>query len=263
MSWGFVAAVAAMMLYGVASTLQAYAARHASGPQVVRHPAYLVGLGGDGLAWLLSLVALAWLPLFVVQSLLAGSLAVTVLLAVPVLHFRPSRADVVAVAVATAGLVLVSASAGAESRNAAPGWFTPALLVSVGAVLAAAAIAYSRGSSMMAAALAGLGFSASALGARAAHLGEAPWRAELANPLTWAVLIAGITGALMYARSLEKGSVSLATATLWGVEIVVPGAIGVAILGDTVRVGWELPALAGVACVVAGCLILAKSPAQG
>lgn len=262
MLWGYAAALGAMLLYGTASVLQAFAASRAQGSAMLRHPAYLGGLTGDGVAWLLSLAALAWLPLFVVQTVLAGSLAVTVLLAAPALGIRPSRRDLTMIGVVTLGLVLVSASAGPESHQGPPGWFTPALLIAVAAVLLLGGLLYGRGRSVALATLAGLGFSASALGARAAHLGEAPWRAELANPLTWAVLVSGIAGALLYARSLEKGAIGPATAALWVVEVIVPGIVGVAVLGDAVRPGWALPALAGVACAIAGSLVLARSPAQ-
>ncbi|WP_029212004.1 hypothetical protein [Arsenicicoccus bolidensis] len=64
---GFVASVVGMLLYAVASVSQGYAASRATGADVVRHPAYVLGLGCDGLAWVASLVALRSLPLFGVQ----------------------------------------------------------------------------------------------------------------------------------------------------------------------------------------------------
>ena len=262
MTLAFVAALAGMMLYGLASVSQGYAASHASGPAVLRHPAYLAGLAGDGLAWLCSLLALTRLPLFAVQSLLAGSLAVTVLVAVPVLRVRMVRRDVVAVAVITVGLVLVSASAAAESTRPAPGWFDPALAVGLVLLGLAAALAYRRGRSVPLAVLAALGFSGAAIGARVARLGEGSPAATLADPMTWLVVAYGVLGAVMYARSLERGPIGPATAALWVVEVVVPGLLGVVVLGDTVRAGWDLPALLGVALAIGACAVLAHSPAQ-
>ncbi|WP_289032754.1 hypothetical protein ACF3NS_02900 [Arsenicicoccus cauae] len=43
---GFVASVVGMLLYAVASVSQGYAASRAAGAGVVRHPAYVLGLGG-------------------------------------------------------------------------------------------------------------------------------------------------------------------------------------------------------------------------
>ena len=259
---GYAAAVGGMVVYGVASVLQAYAARRATGPRVVVDPFYLAGLVGDGVAFVLSVVALATLPLFVVQSLLAGSLAVTVLLALPVLHLRPTRRDVVAVGVVTVGLLLVSASAAAESTRTPPAWFSTVMVVVAGVVVVASVLLYSRGTSVAVAVCAGLGFSLAALGARALHLGEGHWHELPGEPMTWVVVVGGGLGALMYARSLERGDVGPATAALWVVEVVVPGAVGVAALGDAVRPGWEAAAVMGVIAAVAGCVVLAHSPAQ-
>lgn len=260
---GYVAALAGMLLYGVASVMQAYAAKRASGAAVLRHPGYVGGLVCDGLAWVCSVIALATMPLFLVQSLLAGSLAVTVLLAVPVLGVKPTRRDVLAIAVVTVGLVLVSASAATESTSPVPEWFPGVLMGAAVLVVVLSAALYRRGGTVALAVLAGLGFSAAALGARAAHLGEEPWLTTLENPLTWTVLVAGICGAVMYARSLERGAIGPATATLWVVEVVVPGAIGLLWLGDAVRPGWGPAALVGIAAAIAGCAALAHSPAQG
>ena len=74
MTVGLIAALVGMFGYGIGSVLQAAAAARASGPAVLRHPAYLAGLTCDAVAWLASLAALRSLPLFVVQSLLAGEL---------------------------------------------------------------------------------------------------------------------------------------------------------------------------------------------
>ena len=48
MTLAFLAALGGMVLYGLASVSQGYAAARASGPAVLRHPGYLAGLAGDG-----------------------------------------------------------------------------------------------------------------------------------------------------------------------------------------------------------------------
>ena len=136
-------------------------------------------------------------------------------------------------------------------------------LVGVPVTAVVAALVYGRGSSVLLALVAGTGFSLAALAARAVHVGESRWRDLAVNPLVWVVVVAGILGALLYARSLERGEVGPATAALWVVEVVLPGLVGVAVLGDAVRPGWGLAALAGVAAAIGGCVVLAHSPAQG
>lgn len=262
MVFAFAAAITGMLFYGVASVAQGSAATRAEGPAVLRHPAYVAGLVCDGLAWLCSLVALGALPLFVVQSILAGSLAVTVLLAWPLLKVRPTRRDALAVLVVTTGLVLVSASAGGESTMTPPSWTTPVFLAALAALVVLAAASYRRGPSWLSALAAGAGFSGSALCARVAHLGVGDPVRWVTEPLAWAAVVYGVIGAVMYARALERGELGPATATMWVVEVVLPGAVGVFALGDPIRPGWTWPALAGVALATAASVVLAQSPAQ-
>ena len=258
---GFAAAIAGTLLYGVASVAQSYAAQRASGAAVLRHPVYLVGLGCDLLAWLASLVALWSLPLFAVQSLLAGSLAVTVVLAALVLHVPVGPAGRVATAVVVVGLVLVSWSAGAESTRAAPGWFGGLLAALLAVVVAGGLALYGRGGSIALAAVAALGFSGAAMAARALASSSLSLTGLLADPVAWMIVAFGVIGAVLYARSLERGEVGPATATLWVIEVLVPGGLGVAVLGDTVRPGTLVPAAVGVALAITGTVVLARGGA--
>src|SRR5215204_4886293 len=82
--------VIAAVGYGVGAVLQAVGARHAAAKgcsgsdglvTMVIQPIFLLGLLVDFASWLISRFALHTLPLFAVQTILAGSLAVTVLLA--------------------------------------------------------------------------------------------------------------------------------------------------------------------------------------
>lgn len=255
----YAAAAVGAVLYGVASVAQAYAARRASGPAVLRHPAYVAGLACDLLAWLASLVALAGLPLFVVQSVVAGSLVVTVVLARLVLGVAVSSAARLGTAAVVVGLVLVSWSAGPESSRTAPGWFPFLLGALLVLTVAAGVVGYPNGGSIGLAAVAALGFSGAAMAARVLASSTPGWVALLRNPLTWMIVAFGVVGAVLYARSLERGEVGPATATLWVIEVVVPGAAGVLLLGDTVRPGTAGLALVGVALAIGGTVLLAQS----
>src|SRR3954447_3424518 len=90
-SWGLVGAFAAAVAYGAATVLQAVGARRAgpaAGPdahlmlRLLRSLPSLAGLGLDVVGFGLSLAALRSQPLFVVQAIVASSLAVTALLVV-------------------------------------------------------------------------------------------------------------------------------------------------------------------------------------
>ena len=92
---GLLGAFAAAFCYGVGSILQAVAARRTHSAEgldprlLIRlfgSWPYLLGLGLDGFAFLLSIAALRSLPLFVVQSIVASFLAVTAVLGAIFLH---------------------------------------------------------------------------------------------------------------------------------------------------------------------------------
>ncbi|MEZ0164958.1 hypothetical protein AB2L27_09290 [Kineococcus sp. LSe6-4] len=263
MELALAAAVLGALGYAAGSILQAVGVRGGSGAAALtRSPLYLTGLGVDGLAWLLSLVALRRLPTFAVQSLLAGSLALTVVLARVFLGSRLRRRDTAAVLALVAALGVVG-GAGTEqpSPTVGPGGQV-ALCVAAGLLLLAVLVLRRSGSATFAV-LAGLGYSVAALGARALTLPGAwsqAWRVA-GEPLAWALAVAGVAGTLAYAAALEKGPVGPATALLWSVEVVVPAVAGFGLLGDVVRPGWWAPTAVALVVVVGCSVVLAGSPA--
>ncbi|UWP78892.1 hypothetical protein Dfulv_27380 [Dactylosporangium fulvum] len=256
--------------YGVASVLQSVGARRGAGlARTLRDPVYLGGIVLDLLAWLASLVALRALPVYQVQAVLAGSLAVTVVVARIWLSARMRPVDVAAVVVTVAALAALAVSSGPQGPARPPG------VVRLGLALAAVPVALAgwagarRGPPGLSAMLAGLAFGGAALSARAATLPAHPLSSPLAaltvvvaEPLVWALAAFGVTGMLLYAHALEHGEVGPVTAVLWIVEVVVPSAVGVLLLGDTVRAGWGMIAAAAVVATVVAAGVLANAPAN-
>jgi hypothetical protein len=62
----------------------------------------------------------------------------------------------------------------------------------------------------------------------------------LADPAAWAVAIAGVGGFYLFTVALQIGSVTGASAALVAGETVVPGIVGVLLLGDSSApgLGW-------------------------
>lgn len=248
---------------GVAAIAQAAAARRASGPRVVSHPLYLVGMALDVVGWGLSVLALRHLPLLVVQPILAASLAVTVALAGPILHARVSRRAWLAVVTICATCAVIAAGALPGRPSPPPHGFTAWMAVAATLTAIGAALAYRRPRTVPCALLAGAGYSGAAIAARAFE--TATLTALLADPLAW--LLAGFAGigAVMFARALEtrQDAVTVATAWLWVVEIVVPTIVGLAVLGDRVRPGWLVGVLAAIAIAVGGTVVLSRATSEG
>lgn len=273
---GLVTAFAAALCYGVGSVLQAVAARDTAAVQgldprllvrLVRSWRYVLGLGLDGLGFLLSLVAVRSLPLFVVQAVVASFLAITAVLGAVFLKMRLSRADRVALAVVVAGLVLVGASAAedtAVTTTDTDGW----ALLGATALLALLAVPLGRWEGARGAAalgaIAGLAFGATSVAARmlpgtltVSGVVDDP-SPLLTSPALYALVLAGVVAMLTYSIALQRGSVTQATAPLVVGETVVPALVGLLVLGDEPRAGWGGVAVAGFVLAVGGAVALAR-----
>jgi drug/metabolite transporter (DMT)-like permease len=220
---------------------------------------YLTGLTLDLAGFALSVFALRSLPLYVVQAITASNLAVTALLVATLYHVRLVRREWLAVLAICVGLALLGLSAGPEGAREAPLGMRFGLLG--GTVLLAGLAAWlGRTERQVPAALlgavAGLAFGAVALAARMiASL--APARL-LTDPAAGALLIGAGIGVLFFATALQRGRVTTVTATMTLGETVVPAALGIALLGDTIRHGSSPIIVIGFIISVSGTLTLAR-----
>jgi drug/metabolite transporter (DMT)-like permease len=275
MIWGLLGAVGAAVCYGCASILQALAARDeatAEGldPRLLLRLAhswrYLLGLGLDGLAFLLSLAALQTMPLFAVQAIVASFLAITAVLGALFLQMPLTRRDKVALVVVIGGLVMVGMSAAEDSAvdvSSAERW---GVLVAA-VVLAVVAVPLGRVNGAKGAAalgaVAGLGFGTVAVAARI--LPQVGWStlvgdlgALLSDPATYALAIATVVALLSYSTALQRGTVTQATAPLVVAETVAPALVGLFMLGDAPREGWGWVAFVGFSLAVGGAVALSR-----
>ncbi|MDG4863833.1 hypothetical protein P8605_37390, partial [Streptomyces sp. T-3] len=124
-----ISALGASVCFGTASVLQAMATRAiapGSGSGVdpglllraLRQWRYLLGLGLDGLGFVLQIVALKAVPIYAVGAALAASLAVTAVVAARLLHVRLSGVEWGAVGIVVAGLAMLGLASGAEGDRA-------------------------------------------------------------------------------------------------------------------------------------------------
>jgi drug/metabolite transporter (DMT)-like permease len=264
-----VCALAANISYGFGTILQAAGARRASTSshldvmlfaRLGRQLPYVAGLALDLVGFGASIVALRELPLFVVQSAIAGSIGVTALAAVFIFGYRLRAADTSAIAVLIVGLGLLGLSAHGQHAahlSSVGGWL---LLAGVGVVVvagtAAARLPDPRGGIALAA-CAGLGFSGTAIAARAVHVPAHVWHLAT-DPGAISLLLYGACGMLMFASALQRGSVTATSAVMFGVETVVPSIVGLVALGDGTRPHFEIVAAIGFALAVGGSLALAR-----
>ncbi|KUL35320.1 hypothetical protein [Actinoplanes awajinensis] len=262
-------AIGGSLCYAVGSILQAIGARRStSAVSTLGHPLYLIGIALDMAAWLGSMIALRELAVYLVESVLAGSLAITALAAWLFLGSKLRRRDVAAIAITMCALAGLALSAGQQTMVAASFGLRIGFCVALVVVLVLGWAATRTGVPGLIAAVGGLSVGAAALGGRALHLpddqmttmGSAAWTIAT-EPLTWVLLVFAANGMVMYANALQRGDVGRVTAVHWTGEVIAPSVIALTILGDTVRPGWEPVALGAALVTVCCAIVLASAPA--
>jgi drug/metabolite transporter (DMT)-like permease len=265
---GFCAALAAAVLFGSASIVQATAVRRIPRSaglstrlvvELLGQPLFLIAMAMNLVGFSLHLVALRSIPLFLAQAGIAASLAVTALLAVRVHDDRLERADWAAVAGTCVGLALLAASSGSVGDETASGTFIVGLYAAL-AVLATGGFLASRMqgavSTELLGLLAGFGFAGVSVSARVLP-GLAP-ATVVAAPSAYALAMSGALAFLLYSVALQRGSVTGATAPMIVSQTVTPAAVGVLLLHDGIRPGWIPIAAIGFVVTGLGALQLAR-----
>jgi hypothetical protein len=261
---GILEAMVAMILSSGGALLQAAGSRRATRRRPVAvQPRYLAGLGFDLLAWIFSVLALQRLPVFAVQAVIGGSIAVTALVGAHLVGARLPTTSRVGVTACLIGLVLVAGSAGEEQPHASSRGVDLILLIAV-LVLGVVVLVLRQGTrAWPLAVMAGMGFGGSALSVRAAHVqagSSIDLVALLGQPSTYLVVGYWAVGMVGYTAALSRGDVGPITAVFLVTQVVVPGMVGIGLLGDPVRPGWAWVLVAGLATAVAGTVLLARAP---
>jgi drug/metabolite transporter (DMT)-like permease len=265
---GLIGAAAAAIAYGTATVLQAIGVqRMAAVPagatlwgRVAAGRLYALGLILDLLGFLASVASLRTLPLFLVESAVASSVAVTAVLAVLVLNLRLRHSEITALAVIGVGLVLLAVSAEpgpAHHAGTVAGWV---LLGSVALVALVLLIGlrdanFPRASVILATA-AGAGYGLVGIAARTLAVRD-PWWRTAADPVVWALLAQGGLAVIAFGFALHRGRVTTVAAITMVVETVFPAIVGLVFLGDAVRPHLAPIAVIGFLATLAGSIALA------
>lgn len=275
---GVAAALLACLGYGTASVLQSYAAGHSvdgitpeRGPTMrstvtaMLAPIFIAGMALDLLGFVGSLVSARLIPLFLSQTIMSANLVVTAVLSIFVLHVRLHRRDWTAIAIVLVALCILGATAG-QLGDRDPGalmhWGVlvgSAIMLGLGVALVRL---LGRKAAVPAGLIAGVLYGAMAVAIRVVD-GIDPLNPKvlLADPATWAVLVAGLGGFYLFTVALQVGSVNGVAAALVVGETVVPGIVGVVLLGDASRPGYGWLVAVAFIAAVAGAVALAFSSA--
>ncbi|GAA1973295.1 hypothetical protein GCM10009798_38150 [Nocardioides panacihumi] len=276
MTLALLCALGTSLCYGLGSVLQGAAAMDIApaarlDPHLLltltRTWRYPTGLALDGVGFLLSLVALRSLPLYVVQSVVSSSLAVTAIAAVVFLGLRMRRREWAALVSVVVGLTMVGLSAASQQPDAVgTRGQVVILIVAVALVLTSIAVVRvsDRSGAWVLGGAAGLAFGVVAVAARALPAfpsGSRPAHDAqllLTAPALYALLLAAAFALTAYATALQRGTVVQATAPLVVGETVLPALAGLALFGDHPRPGWGAVAVVGFVVAVGASLLLSR-----
>ena len=269
---GLLLALGTSVCYGTATVLQAVATRSVDAGsdsgvdaalllRALRQWRYLVGIGLDGVGFVLQVAALRLVPIYVVAAAIAASLAVTAIVAAWLLSARLSTVEWTAVAVVCASLAMLGFAAGPEGSQRGPAGLRWALLAVVAAVFIAGAVGGRLGERSRALVLglgAGAGFGVVEIAVRLIDAIDPTKAVFYTNPAVYVVIAGGLAGFLLLTSALGRGSVTTAVAGMVVGETVGPALVGVVWLGDQTRPGLSWMVVTGFAIAVAATLALSR-----
>ncbi|GAA1482315.1 membrane protein [Gordonia sinesedis] len=287
MTLGIVVAVIGCLAFAAAAVLQALGADEVSRRAAIReerlrathaHPSlrstaatmvtvpFLIGFVFDIIGFVATIASARMIPLFLSQTIISARLVATALLAMIVLKVSLALRDWISGSVVVVSLVLLAVAAGREG-SVRDDWLHWAVLVAGPAMIAFGLLVIRirllhRHIAVAAGLIAGAVFGVMAIASRILD-GVAPLDLGvlLTDPALYALIISGIGGFYLFTVALQTGSVNGAAAALVVGQTVLPGVIGIVVLGDVTRPGWEPVAIVAFVAAVVGGVLLASSGA--
>nr|WP_064569894.1 hypothetical protein [Gordonia sp. LAM0048] len=286
MTAGIVIAVIGSLAFAAAAVLQALGAEQVAQRAAIReerrrsaaaHPSlrstaatmltlpFLVGFVFDIVGFVATIASARMIPLFLSQTIISARLVATALLAMVILKVGLTLRDWISGGVIVLSLVLLAVSAGREGVEHTS-WMHWAVLVAGPALVALGVILMRRLRTHIAAVtglIAGAVFGVMAVASRILDgLDPPPDLSVLfTDPALYALLLSGIGGFYLFTVALQTGSVNAAAAALVVGQTVLPGAVGIAFLGDVTRAGWGPVAFVAFVAAVLGGVVLSSSGA--
>ncbi|MEV6235618.1 hypothetical protein [Lentzea sp. NPDC051838] len=271
MTLGYLLAVLATLASGSGSILESIGVRRAGAYggtsldliALRRQWLYFLGLGVDMLGFAAAAAALHRLPLFLVQSMLAFSVGVTALFSVFMGHHLRA-AGWGALVVGATGLVLLGASAEPGPAQVLPPqwrWILVAVVIPVAAIAVFARRHHHVWSATALAFGSGVAYSVVGISARTLELPDTAWRLVL-EPAAWAIVLNGLTAAVLFAMALQKSGPTGVTAVMFTTNTALSSFVGLVYLDDRVRDGYVTAATIGFVLAIAGAIAVAHYSAD-
>jgi drug/metabolite transporter (DMT)-like permease len=107
------------------------------------------------------------------------------------------------------------------------------------------------------AACAGLGFTGTAIAARALQFPAPGWHVVY-EPVAIALVLYGALALLTFASALQRGSITAISAVTFAVETTIPSVVGLLALGDHTRPHFQAVAVVGFSLTLGASMALAR-----
>ncbi|MEU1593190.1 DMT family transporter [Streptomyces sp. NPDC005708] len=234
---------------------------------LAHRPAWLIGIGGVMGAALFQALALLNGPMALVQPLFVLELPFALLIAAQLMHRRLPPAAWWAITGVVGGLALVLGSAspaGAQNQASMMRWL-PVLVICLGAMAAAVAVARPgrpplfRAAVLATASAIGNALTAALLKSATGKFAEGGLPAFLTSWQTYGFAVTGVCAILLLENALQAGLLTASQPALTIGDATVSLLIGITLFEERIRTGWwVLPELIGVALIVWGVLRLSR-----
>lgn len=271
MALGYLLAVLATLASGSGSILESMGVRRAGAHggtsrdliALWRQWLYFLGLAVNLLGFACASAALHRLPLFLVQSMLAFSVGVTAMIS-SFMGARLRGRGWAALAVGATGLVMLGVSAEPGPAQALPPqwrWILVCTAIPVAAIAVYARRHHHVWATVALAFGSGVAYSVVGISARTLHVPDAVWRLVL-EPAAWSIVLNGLTAAVLFAMALQRGGPTGVTAIMFTTNTALSSFVGLVYLGDQVRDGYVVAAVAGFLLAIAGAIAVAHYSAS-
>lgn len=236
--------------------------------QLMRQPAWVLGIVGVAGAALFQALALVNGPIALVQPLFVLELPFALMIAGPLLQRRMPRVGWYGVGGVVAGLaLLLAAAAPSGSATQAPmSMWIPALIGCYGLIIGAVAVArvstspLVRAASLGSAAAVGNAMTAALLKSATGTFADQGLGAFLRVWQTYGFALTGIAAVLLLENALQAGSLAASQPALTIGDATVSLLLGITVFGESIRTGWwVVPELIGVGMICAGVVVLTRT----
>lgn len=222
---------------------------------------YLIGIALDLLGWVLTIIAVHYLPLFLVEAVIAASIVVTALIERIFRHRAVGLKAYAAIGIIVVGLGLLALSAAPERARPISNllrWLivlAPGLIALVAFVLARRK---SYGTAIGLAILSGLAFGCTSVIGRIFTVSRPLWHTTY-NPLIFALIASGVLGILLFSIALQRALATVVSASMTASQTLIPAIVGILFLGDEARNGLWYLVVIGTSLTLGGITFLALS----